>query len=221
MAKRRKRKAAAADAGGIDPHEVLAGRVEVDAGLLLDLIHRINPTGLGVSGAQQRSRYQLKSRLQSLLVERFTDELVFEAEPGSDKVARIRHRYGARDACHAVLSELDIDARAVVRRKLDEQGSAADRTGEEARGRAAGRSLKAAMSRGNGDFGCKAGGGAQVVIEGKPGSGGVAGPGSGDVKEGTPGNRGVVGPRRGDVKEGKPRKGGKGGGGGGGEAAPG
>ena len=98
-------------------NDVLAGRVRLGAGELLDCIHEINPTGRALGTADERRRYQLKARLQSLLIRSFPDDLVMSAE-GGDVVA-IRHRYLGQDACHARVDELDDDARARVRWLLD------------------------------------------------------------------------------------------------------
>ena len=55
----------------IDPQDVLAGRVRVDARELVALIRRVNPTGLDLPAGEMSRRYAIKSRLQSLLVRRF------------------------------------------------------------------------------------------------------------------------------------------------------
>ena len=98
--------------------DVLAGRVVPKVEDLFDLVHEVNPAGIGGSAA--RERYETKSRLQSLLVTRFPDEVVAERETGNPGVVRLRHRSGLRDACHAVLSTLSAEARAVLHRQLDE-----------------------------------------------------------------------------------------------------
>jgi hypothetical protein len=100
-----------------DAHDVLAGRVAPEPGELLDLIHAINPTGRSLSVADERRRYQLKARLQSVLVRRFADDLAVAAE--ADGVVAIQHRYLGQDACHARIDDLDVDVRAHVRRVLD------------------------------------------------------------------------------------------------------
>lgn len=97
--------------------DVLARRMPAKASELLEIIHAINPTGRLLGAADERRRYELKARLQSLLIRNFADDLVVTADaPG---VVSIRHRYLAQDACHARIDELDDDARARVRWMLD------------------------------------------------------------------------------------------------------
>ena len=71
MAKRR---------GGVGREEweaadALEGRRAVDVRRLIELIRAVNPTGQELPAADAQRRYTLKSRLQSLLVRRFGDEL--------------------------------------------------------------------------------------------------------------------------------------------------
>jgi tetratricopeptide (TPR) repeat protein len=98
--------------------EIVAGRA-VDAGELIDLIHEVNPTGRGRGAGETAARYALKSRLQSLLVHRFADDLEVTADPDDPGVAALRHRYRRHDACHAVIVSLDDDARSWVQRQID------------------------------------------------------------------------------------------------------
>src|SRR4051812_40130804 len=93
--------------------EVLAGRAPVDTGSLIDLIHEVNPTGRGRRPDEEVAQYTVKSRLQSLLVRRFADDIEILPEP-DPAVAALRHRYRRHDACHAVIATLDDDARSWV-----------------------------------------------------------------------------------------------------------
>lgn len=102
--------------------EILAGRASVDAGSLIDLIHEVNPTGRGRRPDEEAARYAVKSRLQSLLVRRFAEEIEVLPEP-DPAVASLRHRYHRHDACHAVIATLDDDARSWVQRELDVAGA--------------------------------------------------------------------------------------------------
>ncbi len=102
-----------------DPVDVLEGRVEIRAEELFDLIHRINPTGRELPRAEETRRYELKGRLQSLLIRRFGDRHLVVTPGGHDGIVSLGHRSGARDACHAVLSELAPDSRSWVQRQLD------------------------------------------------------------------------------------------------------
>lgn len=103
--------------------DLLAGRIPIAADALLEVIHAINPTARSLAPAHERRRYQLKARLQSLLIRTFIDDLVISEE--GHRVIAIRHRYLGRDACHAQLDELDDDARARVQWLLD-TGAAPD-----------------------------------------------------------------------------------------------
>jgi len=100
-----------------DAEDVLAGRRTPDASDLLDLVHAINPTAREVDERERFRRYALKSKLQSLLIRNFGDELTVTANVGG--VVAIAHRYRGRDACHARLDTLDLDARAWVQWRLD------------------------------------------------------------------------------------------------------
>jgi hypothetical protein len=99
--------------------DVLAGRVAIDPGDLIDLIHDVNPTGRGRSAEETGARYAVKSRLQSVLVTRFADDLEVAPDPDDPAVVAIRHRYRRHDACHAVVATLDEEARSWVQRELD------------------------------------------------------------------------------------------------------
>ncbi len=105
--------------------------MEVRPEELFELIHRVNPTGRGLSAPQETERYAQKAGLQSLLIRRFGDQhLVVKATEHQDVVSLV-HRSGARDACHAVVSELEPDARSWVRRRLDIEASSPDLLSEE------------------------------------------------------------------------------------------
>jgi tetratricopeptide (TPR) repeat protein len=102
-----------------DVDEVLEGRVDPRPEDLFDLVHQVNPTLRGFSRAEQERRYEVKSRLQSLLIRRFGDEHLKVGKAEHDNVVVLDHRAGLRHACHAVISKLDVDAGAWVRRQLD------------------------------------------------------------------------------------------------------
>ncbi len=98
---------------------MLAGRIKVGAIELLDLIHRVNPTGHELGAREAQQRYAQKARLQSLLVRRFGPELSVVPDPVTEGTVSILHRGHGRDGCHAVLDTLEDDARAWVRLQLD------------------------------------------------------------------------------------------------------
>jgi hypothetical protein len=97
--------------------DVLAGRLQLEVGELLALIHEVNPTGRDATASDADQRYALKSSLQSLLIRQAGDDLVVREE--SDGTLALAHRYLGRDACHARIDELDEAARAWVRWQLD------------------------------------------------------------------------------------------------------
>ena len=108
---------------------VLAGGVRPSAAELVELIRQLNPTGRGLPAAVTQRRYQLKSRLQSLLLRRFGEDVEIQVEPGRDGVVLLRHRGVERgDAAHALIAELDEDARSMVQRRLDAAGPAVHET---------------------------------------------------------------------------------------------
>ena len=115
---------------GLDPEDVLAGRTKPSATDLLQLIRQENPTGRELGAAATEARYARKSRLQSLLVRRFADELTVTPDPAQPGIISLHHR--GRDACHAVLSSLDEDARAWVQRELDLAASGSEEPAAEA-----------------------------------------------------------------------------------------
>jgi len=102
-----------------DPADVLQGRVGIRPEELFALIHRANPTGRELPEAAEARRYAQKAQLQSLLVRRFGDEHLVVKPTDDDNVVSLVHRSGDRDACHAVVSELDAESRSWVRRQLD------------------------------------------------------------------------------------------------------
>jgi hypothetical protein len=100
------------------PEDVLAGKVVLSARELVELIQRVNPTDRELPRAEVARRYRYKNQLQSLLVRRFASEVEVSAD--REGVALLAHRGSGRSACHAVLAELDEDARSWVQRRLDE-----------------------------------------------------------------------------------------------------
>jgi len=104
----------------IDAEDVLRGRVTPDAPALCALIREVNPSDLGLPRAEEARRYALKGRLQSLLVRRFRDVVEIVVEPGAAVgVVLLRHRPSGAGAGHAVIAQLDEDARSWVQRQVD------------------------------------------------------------------------------------------------------
>jgi hypothetical protein len=103
----------------LDPEDVLSGRVKLTAVELLDLIHRVNPTGRDRGAREEALRYAQKSRLQSLLIHRFAESLEVVPDADREGTVSLHHRGHGRDGCHAVVAALDEDARAWVQLQLD------------------------------------------------------------------------------------------------------
>lgn len=83
---------------------------------LFRLIHAVNPTDRGLSPEAERRAYAQKSALQSLLIRVHGD--VLRLTEGTDPdVVGLGHIHGGRDACHALVLDLDDDARAWVRQQ--------------------------------------------------------------------------------------------------------
>ncbi|MDP1825995.1 MAG: hypothetical protein Q8L48_22210 [Archangium sp.] len=99
--------------------EALLRRDGVRAPDLVAAIHAVNPTTRDLRPEDERRAYALKSRLQSRLIVEFFDELSLEVVPGQPGVLSVRYRPQDRDACHAVLSELESEARSKVQFHLD------------------------------------------------------------------------------------------------------
>lgn len=103
----------------LDPEDVLSGRARVGASTLAALIRQVNPTGLDLPAPEMAKRYRQKSRLQSLLIRRFPDEIAVRVEPEQPNLVLLVHRPSGAEACHALLDTLDEDARSWVQRRLD------------------------------------------------------------------------------------------------------
>lgn len=107
-----------------DPADVLNRRVVPSCRQLLALIREVNPV-TGEGSERERERYVLKSRLQSLLITTFPDEVRAERDETNPGLVLLTHRSGLEHACHALLAQLSEEARALVMRFLD-QDSALD-----------------------------------------------------------------------------------------------
>jgi tetratricopeptide (TPR) repeat protein len=99
--------------------DVLAGRRRVGLRRLVELIRTINPTGLDLPRAMEERCYATKSRLQSLLLRTFPDEVEARLEPGAPEQVLLRLPRSGQEACHALIDGLDPDVRARVRWQLD------------------------------------------------------------------------------------------------------
>lgn len=101
-----------------DAEEVLSGRAHANARTLIRMINVVNPTGRAMAGKSREQRYQLKSRLQSLLVREHADYLEVQRDPRDEHLVTLRHQL-LGDGCHAMIAELEDDARSWVQMQLD------------------------------------------------------------------------------------------------------
>ena len=119
---RGKRKNAKKDGPTLNVEEVLSGRVRPTAKRLVELIRRINPTGDSPTAGELTRRYGLKSRLQSLYVDNFKDDV--EIRPGSTEgTVLLVHRPTGANVGHAIVADLEPDARSWVQWQIDEAAS--------------------------------------------------------------------------------------------------
>ena len=78
---------------------------------IITLIKKVNPTRLTLSDADRERGYQLKNRLQSLLLEHYGDTFHLVPHPASPNITLIKHRVlPSIDACHADLAALSGEA---------------------------------------------------------------------------------------------------------------
>ena len=78
---------------------------------IITLIKKVNPTRLTLSETDRERGYQLKSRLQSLLLEHYGDTFQLIPHPASPNIILIKHRVlPSIDACHADLASLSSEA---------------------------------------------------------------------------------------------------------------
>lgn len=85
---------------------------------LIRLIHAVNPTTRSLSLSDETRRYSIKAQLQSLLIRRFPERIRVRRTDVAGVVSLL-HGYVGLDACHAVVDELEEDARAWVTLQLD------------------------------------------------------------------------------------------------------
>lgn len=105
----------------IDPYDVLNSKIKLTAHELVQLIHEVNPTGKMLGNKQTSELYQLKSHLQSHLILQYPDSLTVEPESLENfELIKINLKFYNENACHALLSELDDDARSWAQRAIDD-----------------------------------------------------------------------------------------------------
>lgn len=78
---------------------------------IITLIKKVNPTKLTLSETDRERGYQLKGRLQSLLLVHYGDAFQLIPHPASPNIILIKHRVlPSIDACHAELASLSSEA---------------------------------------------------------------------------------------------------------------
>lgn len=74
---------------------------------IMTLIKKVNPTGLMLQDTEREYGYQVKNRLQNLLLEHYGDSFHLEPHPLSDGIVLIKHSaLPSIDACHTELESL-------------------------------------------------------------------------------------------------------------------
>jgi hypothetical protein len=88
---------------------------------LVKLIREISPTALELPPDVEHRRYVIKSRLQnqSLLIRKFRGEVAITRSPTEPKVIGLRFCPDNELACHAVVADLEDDARSFVQLQID------------------------------------------------------------------------------------------------------
>jgi hypothetical protein len=92
--------------------ENMLGSLQVPSSLeIINLIKKVNPTKLMLSEIDRERGYQIKNRLQSLLLEHYGDAFHLLPHPASPNIILIKHRVlPSVDACHADLASLSSEA---------------------------------------------------------------------------------------------------------------
>lgn len=96
----------------VSASENLLSSLQVPSSLdIITLIKKVNPTRLTLSETDRERGYQLKNRLQSLLLEHYGDTFHLVPHPASPNITLIKHRVlSSIDACHADLAALSSEA---------------------------------------------------------------------------------------------------------------
>lgn len=78
---------------------------------IISLIKKVNPTRLMLSESDRERGYQIKNRLQTLLLEHYGDSFYLIPHPVNPRIILIKHRVlPTIDACHAALTALSSEA---------------------------------------------------------------------------------------------------------------
>ncbi|MBJ6725585.1 hypothetical protein [Geomesophilobacter sediminis] len=92
--------------------ECLLSSPQVPSSLeIISLIKKVNPTRLPLSESKRERGYQIKNRLQNLLLEQYGEAFYLVPHAASSNIILIKHRaLPSIDACHAELSALSKEA---------------------------------------------------------------------------------------------------------------
>ena len=96
----------------VSASENILGSPQVPSSLeIINLIKKVNPTKLYLSETDRERGYQLKNRLQSLLLEQYGDAFHLIPHPANPHIILIKHRLlPSIDACHADVASLSSEA---------------------------------------------------------------------------------------------------------------
>jgi hypothetical protein len=76
---------------------------------IISSIKKVNPTSQNLSDSEKDMGYELKGRLQNLLLENYGDSFVFAPHPFNQDIVLIKHKYlPSVDACHADIKRLSV-----------------------------------------------------------------------------------------------------------------
>ncbi len=98
---------------------MLDSRASASVDELFALVHDVNPSGRELKPKDASARYALKARLQSFLIRSFPEALVVAPVAQQTGVVALQRSVGIGDACHAILEQLDDDARAWAEGQLE------------------------------------------------------------------------------------------------------
>ncbi|MDA3788861.1 MAG: hypothetical protein PF503_10260 [Desulfobacula sp.] len=99
--------------------DILAGRVSVTALELIRLIRRINPTKKNIAQKETEKRYRIKAQLQSLFINKFKNNLQVIPDPNDERLVSLKLKHFDENACHAMVSELDDQARSWIQIQMN------------------------------------------------------------------------------------------------------
>jgi hypothetical protein len=77
--------------------------------VIISSIKKVNPTSQNLTDGEKDLGYELKGKLQNLLLENYGDSFVFAPHPFNQDIVLIKHKYlPSVDACHADIKQLSV-----------------------------------------------------------------------------------------------------------------